>query len=227
MTWLADFIELIFPRTCAACNIPLEYNEKLLCTSCFAELPYTNYHLWTENPVEKIFWGRVKIEFATSLLHFTKKGHTQHLLHQLKYNGRKDVGVFLGELLAHQIKELFIVRQITHIVPIPLHPKRLKQRGYNQAECIARGISNVLNIPVCVDLVVRSKETATQTRKNRIERWDNVSQVFDLVGKVENEYPHFLIVDDVLTTGATIESCAHALLKCKNAKISVVTIAKA
>lgn len=227
MSWLMDFIELIFPKTCAACNVPLEYNEHLLCTKCFADLPYTNFHRWSDNPVEKIFWGRVKIEFATSLFYFSKKGNVQHLLHQLKYNGRKDVGIFLGELLANHIKDHPVVHHLTHIIPVPLHPKRLKQRGYNQAECIARGISNVLNIPVCVDLVVRSKETATQTLKNRIERWDNVSQVFDLVRKVENEYPHFLIVDDVLTTGATIEACAQALLKCKNAKISVVTIAKA
>ena len=128
MSWFHDFIELIYPKTCGACNIPLQKGEHIICTKCLIELPYTHYHNDKENPVAQVFWGRIPIENATSLLYFHKKSRTQHLLHQLKYKGRQDIGIFLGKLLGNQLKNYESYKQIDAIIPIPLHPKRQKQR---------------------------------------------------------------------------------------------------
>lgn len=227
MNWIGDFVQLLFPKICGACGMPLEKNEACICTHCIAELPLTNYHLYDDNPVAQIFWGRVNIQAATALLYFHKKGRTQHLLHNLKYNKRKDVGIFLGKLLANQIENHPILSTVDAILPVPLHPKRLKQRGYNQAECFAEGIAEILDISVCTNLLMRQKETTTQTRKTREQRWQNVSEAFVATDAVEYQGKHFLLVDDVLTTGATLEACAQAILKIPQAKVSIAVIAKA
>ncbi|MCX7862783.1 MAG: ComF family protein [Bacteroidales bacterium] len=227
MNWIIDFIELLFPRVCGSCGKPLENNEETLCTLCIANLPFTNFHLYNDNPVAQIFWGRVNIRMATALLYFHKKGRTQHLLHNLKYNNRPDIGLFLGRLLANQIKNHSEFSSINYIVPVPLHPKRLKERGYNQAECFANGISEILNIPVCNSLLVRAKETSTQTQKTREERWKNVSEAFSVNYNLHHENKHYLLVDDVLTTGATLEACAQAILSIPQSSISIAVIAKA
>lgn len=227
MSWVNDLIELIYPRTCGACNIPLLKGEYVLCTKCLAELPLTNYHLMKENPVEQIFVGRVPIEAATTLLYFHKKGRTQHLLHLLKYKGRQDIGFFLGQLLGKQLKESEFYKNVDTIIPIPLHIKRLKQRGYNQAECIANGIAQSMQIPVEKNLIIRNVATTTQTKKNRVERWENVANVFQIQEKYVQSGKHYLLVDDVITTGATIEACAQTLLTIPKIKISVAGLAKA
>jgi len=227
MSWLRDFIELIYPRTCGACNIPLLKGEQIICTHCLAELPYTYYHKDKDNPVAQLFWGRVPLQAATSLLYFHKKGRTQHLLHLLKYKGRKDIGIFLGQLLGNQLKDNDDFKTVDAIIPIPLHPKRQKQRGYNQAECIAIGISQSMNIPIETKLVIRNTETKTQTKKSRTERWENVAQVFSLQQQYATEGKHYLLVDDVVTTGATLEACAQVLLTIPNSKVSIASIAKA
>lgn len=227
MSWLRDCIELIYPRTCGACNIPLLKEEQVICTKCLAELPFTNFYVLKENPVEQLFLGRIPIETATTLLYFHKKGRTQHLLHLLKYKGRQDVGIYLGQILGNQLKTSDFYQHIDAIIPIPLHPKRQKQRGYNQAECIALGISQSMKIPVENNLVIRSVETKTQTKKSRIERWDNVAQVFQIQEKYAQTGKHYLLVDDVITTGATIEACAQILLTIPETKISIAGLAKA
>lgn len=227
MSWFRDFIELIYPRTCGACDIPLLYGEQVLCTKCITELPYTYYHKDKDNPVAQIFWGRVQLQAATSLLYFHKKGRTQHMLHLLKYKGRKDVGIFLGQILGNQLKENDDFKTIDAIIPIPLHPKRQKQRGYNQAECIAIGISLSMSVPVENNLVIRNTETKTQTKKNRTERWENVENVFSIQNEYTVKGKHYLLVDDVVTTGATLEACAQTLLSIPNTKISIATLAKA
>ncbi len=227
MSWLKDFLELLIPLTCGACGKPLNKGEKTLCTKCFAELPLTNYHLYEDNPVAQIFWGRILVEAATALLYFHKKGRTQHLLHNLKYKQRKDVGILMGHLLGNQIIHHKIFSDVDAIIPIPLHPKRLKQRGYNQAECFAQGISEVMQKPVETSLIIRAKETSTQTKKNRVERWKNVSEAFSLQNPQSWEGKHLLIVDDVITTGATIEACAQTLLTIPGLKVSIAVIAKA
>lgn len=227
MSWFRDFIELIYPRTCGACNIPLLYGERVICTKCLAELPYTYFHKDKNNQVAQIFWGRVPLQAATSLLYFHKKGRTQHLLHLLKYKGRKDIGIFLGQILGNQLKENDDFKTIDAIIPIPLHPKRQKQRGYNQAECIAIGISLIMNVPVENNLIIRNIETKTQTKKNRTERWENVKNVFSIQNQFAVKNKHYLLVDDVVTTGATLEACAQTLLSIPNTKISIASLAKA
>ncbi|HNV95667.1 MAG TPA: ComF family protein [Bacteroidales bacterium] len=227
MSWLRDFLELIYPKNCGACNVPLLKGESVICTQCMAELPFTHYHKMNDNPVAQVFWGRIPIENATSLLYFHKKGRTQHLLHQLKYKGRQDIGIFLGQLLGNQLLNNEAYQNIDAIVPIPLHPKRQKQRGYNQAECIAIGLSRSLNIPIENQLIFRNTETKTQTKKSRTERWENVAQVFSLNTKNQQNGKHYLLVDDVITTGATIEACAQTLLTIPGTKISVASLAKA
>ncbi len=227
MWWFNDFIQLLFPVTCGACGTPLEKNEQTICTICLSFLPVTNFHLYNDNPVMQVFLGRLNLQAATTLLFFHKKGRTQHLLHNLKYNKRQDVGVFLGKLLGNKIYNKVPYNSIDYILPVPLHQKKMKQRTYNQSECFARGLSIVLEKPVCIDAIARSSETQTQTNKSRSERWENVSDAFSLQYKTEYEGKHFLIVDDVITTGATIEACAIALLKISNVKISVAAIAKA
>jgi ComF family protein len=228
LSWFSDFIQLIYPNICAACGLPLEKGERCICTQCLADLPFTHFHLYEDNPVAQIFWGRIKIEMGTALLYFHKKGRTQNLLHNLKYKNRKDVGFYLGQLLGNQIKENQIFLSCHFIVPIPLHPNKLKKRGYNQAECFALGISDILNIPVMSDIVVRKIETSTQTKKTRTERWLNVAEAFKVNYSDKFVSKHFLIVDDVVTTGATIEACAQAILsEIPGSKISVAVIAKA
>ncbi|MCX7954379.1 MAG: ComF family protein [Bacteroidales bacterium] len=226
--WLNDFIKLFFPELCKSCGTNLLRNEKYICTTCLSELPFTNYHKYIENPVHQIFWGRIKIEFATSLFYFSKHSKVQTLLHRLKYEGDKSVGYFLGELLGQKLSESSFFNDVNYIVPVPLHPKKIIRRGYNQSQIISEGISKIINKPVA-NIIERITETQTQTKKTRIERWTNVSDVFRLkiIDKEKYYNKHFLIVDDVITTGATIEACANTLISLENAKVSVATIAKA
>lgn len=177
------------------------------------------------NPVEKIFEGRIQIEFATALLYFSKGEKTQHLLHHIKYNDRKQLAIFLGNLFGERLKQRHQEIQFDAIVPIPLHPKKQQLRGYNQSTYIAKGIATILEIPILENVVIRNSNTDTQTRKNRIERWENISSAFSLKPNCNLENKHILIVDDVLTTGATLEACAQTLKSKQNLKISIATIA--
>ena len=218
-----DFFKLIFPKLCSACNNTLFKNEKTICTNCIVTLPKTNFHLEKENPVAKVFWGRVKIEMATSFYSFSKKGRVQNLLHQLKYKGVKEVGSVVGELmgLGWNYSEGF--EEVDIIVPVPLHKNKFKKRGYNQSEWIAVGVSKAMGIPINTNSLFRKEDSQTQTNKKRYKRWENVGEIFgisneDLSGK------RVLLVDDVVTTGATIEACAQLLIS-KNCKVFVATVA--
>ncbi len=225
--WISDFFGLIYPDVCGACGNPLLKGEHVICTPCEAELPFTNFYLDADNPVAKLFWGRVYIQAALALMYFHKMGRIQHLLHQLKYNGRQEIGVRLGQMIGQQIQKSPYFNDLDIIVPIPLHPKRLQQRGYNQSACIANGIADILNIPVDEVLVTRIVETSTQTKKSRLERWDNVSNVFQINKEMEYKGKHILLVDDVITTGATIEACAQSILSIPDTEVSIAAIAKA
>ena len=220
-----DFFNLIFPKLCCACNNALLRNEEIICTSCTVNLPKTDFHLDKENPVNKVFWGRVQIEMATSFYSFSKKSKVQRLLHHLKYKGIKEVGVVVGRLFGYDLKESEYFKGIDYIVPVPLHKKKLKKRGYNQSEWIAMGISETMEIPINSDSLYRKVDSNTQTKKTRYKRWENVEEIFGVLNnKLDNK--NVLLIDDVVTTGATIEACAQVLIK-QNCTVYVATIAYA
>jgi ComF family protein len=185
------------------------------------------YRADNENPVAQLFWGRVKIEGATSMLLFEKGSRYQGLLHQLKYKGRKEIGIYLGKMLGVALKGTLFA-QADFILPVPLHKKRLRERGYNQSLLIARGVSMILEIPVMDHLLIRHRATDSQTRRNRFERWLNMDTVFSLDHSA-NEYSRssFLLIDDVITTGSTLESCCRAIMELDDVKIFVATVARA
>lgn len=224
---LSDFVNLFYPNVCAICHDGLVRGEEVVCTSCMYHIPRTRYWNSTDNPVAKIFWGRVNIENACAFFFFNKGSKYRKLLHLLKYNGRGDVGVKLGEEFGRELVGKDIYNSIDAIIPVPLHPKRLKQRGYNQAEMIANGLSKVMGKPVIINVLVRSQYTQTQTKKNREERVKNVTHAFTVVNPEKIAGMHVLLVDDVVTTGATLEVCANVLLSNTTSRVSIVTLAYA
>jgi ComF family protein len=188
-------------------------------------LPKTNFHKDKDNPVNKVFWGRVDVEMATSFYLFSKKSKVQNLLYGLKYKGVKEVGIVLGELFGFELKESIFYRDIDFIIPVPLHKNKLKKRGYNQSEWIANGLSKSMKVPVKLDSLYRKSDSETQTKKSRYKRWENVGEIFGLANN-DLEGKRILLVDDVVTTGATIEACAQLLVE-QNCKVLVATIAYA
>jgi len=199
----------------------------LLCYQCIADLPKTHFENIKDNPVEKLFYGRLNIESAYSEFYFSK-GHTlQHLIHELKYKGNIDIGYYLGELIGHSLMNSNRFSLIDIIIPLPMYRDKEIKRGYNQAAILSKGISNVLQIPVAEKSVSRNKATATQTRKDRIERWLNVDQSFIINDCKDIECKHILLVDDVITTGATLEACGNLILQIPNTQLSIATLAQA
>lgn len=223
----SDFFSLFYPEQCAACRGKLLRQEKVICTQCLIDMPLTGYQPHEENPVSQIFWGRVNIEGACSYFHFRKLSKYQHLLHQLKYNGRKDVGVEMGRQFGFIIGKSLLEMNVSVIIPVPLHPKRERKRGYNQSEMIADGISAATGIPVDISTVRRIVATKTQTKKSRLERWQNVENIFEIRSEQLLHNKHILLIDDVVTTGATLEACAQALLRIEGVKVSIATLAQA
>ena len=220
-----NFLELLFPTLCVTCGKRLVTQEKFLCIDCWLDLPVTNFHHHTGNKVEQVFWGRVKIEFATAYFAFKKGSNYQHLIHFIKYKGMKELGFETGRRFGISLLESTGFCSVDFIVPVPLHPKNEKMRGYNQSEWIAKGISESMKIPISVDNLRRNLHTSTQTRKNRFERWENVENIFEATRPDEFEGKHILLVDDVVTTGSTLESCALQLLQIENVKVSIATLA--
>ena len=222
---LKDLINLLYPAPCLACGKILHQNESLICLECLLHLPKTNFHNDPSNAVCKLFWGRAKVEMATAFLFFTKAGKIQHLIHQLKYSKKPEIGVYLGKLFGKDLQKSHYFQSVDVIVPVPLHPKKIKTRGYNQSEKIAVGLSQVMNVSVDTTSFVRRTETETQTRKNRFNRWENVKEVFSVNDENALKNKHILLVDDVITTGATIEGCIRKLTAIEGARVSVVSLA--
>lgn len=220
-----DFISLVFPRICESCGNTLLRHERCICNFCLHHLPRTDFHLHIDNPASRLFWGRVKVNSATSLFYFHKGSRVQHLIHGLKYKGKQDVGLFLGKLYGEILKDTALYGDVDVIVPVPLHPKKKRKRGYNQSEALARGFSSSMGIIVDTNTLVRVTATATQTRKSRFSRWENVKEVFLLKDTEAFTNLHILLVDDVVTTGATLEACAQELLKIPGVRVSIATIA--
>ncbi len=223
--WLNHIINLFYPRVCAACGEPLLKDEETVCLKCRYLLPKTGYERMPDNPLAQTFYGRVKFNAVTSCFFFSKKGKVQHLIHQLKYKGNSDAGIFLGQQLGETIKDAPLFQGIDYLIPVPLHPKREKQRGYNQSLMIARGISEVTGIPIGDKYLRRAVNTATQTHKTKEERYQNVKDIFEVCFPEELKGKHVLLIDDVLTTGATLEACAHQLEDIPGIVISAATAA--
>ena len=227
MTYLDDFISLFYPRLCAGCATSLVRGEEVLCLNCLGDLPRTNYHLYNENPVSQIFEGRVNITLATSFCRFDKGGRLQHLLHELKYKGNCEVGQKMGILFGYDLIQSALFKDIDAIIPVPLHPKKEKKRGYNQSVEICKGLSESMNRPIITGNLLRTIHTASQTRKGRFERWENVSGIFNVKNDAELIGKHLLLVDDVVTTGATLEACCEPLLQIPGVRVSIATLASA
>ncbi|RYU95587.1 ComF family protein [Emticicia agri] len=225
MKWFNHLIDIIYPKTCEACREPLLGGEKLICTQCLISLPRTNTHLNPDELIQRRFWGKIAVSHTLAYLRFSKKSKVQHLLHQLKYKNKPELGSFLGELYGTDLKATGFDKKIDLIIGVPLHRQKEKQRGYNQANCIAEGLSKALEVPYDPTLVKKVLNTATQTRKSRFERFMNVKDAFEIVDKEKIKGKRIAIVDDVLTTGATIEAFAGTLLENGCTDVSVITIA--
>lgn len=218
-------INLFFPKVCAGCHTILITNETVLCTNCRHEIPLTQYHLDPKNEAVKKFYGKIAIEHASALLYFNKKGIVQELIHNLKYKGHEEIGTVLGNWYVEDLKELILETPFDIVIPVPLHPKKFKERGYNQVTTFGEALAEGLNISYNDGILYRKKYSKTQSKKNLSGRSDDIKEIFDVISTEENQNKHFLIVDDVLTTGATLEACSRALLKIPGARISVVCMA--
>ena len=217
-----SFTHLFFPHACYGCGTDVVGNEQLLCLRCLHELPYTNFQLHAGNPVEKIFWGRLQVTQAAGIFYLTKNAVLEKLLHQLKYRGKKEVGEYCGQLVGRAIQHTSFAT-IDALVPLPLFPKKERARGYNQAAVLCDGIAAIINKPVLKNAVQRTSATGTQTRKNRMERWQNMQGRFSITDAAKLTGKRVLLVDDVITTGATLEACGAELANA-GAQVSVLAL---
>ncbi|MBC5840315.1 MAG: ComF family protein [Flavobacteriaceae bacterium] len=224
---LKHLINLFFPRICAGCTTILLTNESVICTSCRHNLPLTNHHLATENEAYKKFYGRVLVEHASALLYFHKKGIVQELIHNLKYKGHEEIGTLLGHWYGQDLKEVLLSQKPDVIIPVPLHSRKYKERGYNQVTSFGLALSKELAISYNSKLLIRTVYSKTQSKKNLIGRAEGIENLFDVTFTESDHGKHFLLVDDVITTGSTLEACSRALLKIPNVKISIVCMAMA
>jgi ComF family protein len=222
-----DFLSMIFPRVCNACGNALFKGEEVICTFCTYHLPKTGFWYRHDNPVARNFWGKVRLESASAFYYFYKGNRVQHLVHRLKYKGGTDVGEKIGNLYGSELARIPLYRQIQAVVPVPLHQSRIMKRGYNQSDFIAKGIASALGIHAETNLLVRSRKTETQTKKKRFHRFENMSSVFEVNKNNTSTAKIFLLVDDVITTGSTLASCADELLKIPGAKVSIGALAYA
>ncbi len=221
---LEGFAGLFWPNVCVCCSTGLTRGEEYICSHCMHELPATNFHKVHDNPIVQAFWGRASIEYATAGYFFRKGNRIQKLVHQVKYKGQKEMGAVLGREMGKSLCGSGF-SGVNLIVPVPLHPQKFRKRGYNQSEWIAKGMAEALNKPIDVQTLVRRFFTTTQTRKKRFDRWENVDSGFELTNSDTFAGQHILLIDDVITTGATLEACIHAVLSAPGSKVSVATLA--
>lgn len=227
MNWIKDLISLLFPRYCKVCGRRLTHSENHLCISCLLELPRTHYEQIPENLLMQHFIEWPEVVSATAYLYYYKEGKYSSLIHHLKYHDHPEVGTYLGRLAATELRESGFFDGIDLIIPVPLSRKRYRQRGYNQSDYIAQGISEVTRIALRTDCLVRTVDTDTQTHKSQEERWKNTEGIFQVVNPEVLKGKHLLLIDDVATTGATLHACASALLTLPGVRISIFALAKA
>ena len=222
-----SLLYLFFPPICAGCKTVLIANENVICTKCRHEIPLTQHHFNSENEAFKKFYGRIPVEHVSALLYFHKKGIVQELIHSLKYRGQEAIGTALGEWYAEELKSHQQLQNVDSIIPVPLHPKKLRERGYNQVSQFGNALAKSLQIPINNEILFRQVYSKTQSQKNRLGRTEGIDTIFDVKFTESDHNKHFLLIDDVITTGATLEVCAKALLKIPGAKISIVCMAMA
>ena len=222
-----SIINLFFPKVCSGCNSFLLSNENVICTVCRHDIPLTNHHLNPENDAFKKFYGRVPVIHASALFYFHKKGIVQELIHNLKYKGHEEIGTILGEWYAEDLRNIDLLKSVDEIIPVPLHRKKLKERGYNQVSAFGKALSTNLNIGYNDSILIRNVYSKTQSKKTLLGRTEGIETIFDVSFTEKNHNKHFLLIDDVITTGATLEACSRALLKIPGAKISIICMAMA
>ena len=219
-----ELVYLFYPNLCLLCRHPLVQNERFICLHCFCDMPKTNYHTHRRNPVWELFSGYSQINEATSYLFFEKEGVTQQLIHTLKYYGNKELAAYLGRIAANELKPAGLYASIDTIVPIPLHPKKEKRRGYNQSVWIAQGIASVYGCSIDTKRLKRVINTTSQTNKSIYDRHVNVERIFELTDLDYFYGKHILLIDDVITTGATVNSCIDVFLSVPDIKISIFSL---
>ncbi len=222
-----SIINLFFPKVCSGCSSFLLSNENVICTVCRHDIPLTNHHLNPENDAFKKFYGRIPVLHTSALFYFHKKGIVQELIHNLKYKGHEEIGAILGEWYAEDLKTIKLLQSADEIIPVPLHRRKLKERGYNQVTAFGTALSSSLNIDYNDSLLIRNVYSKTQSKKNLLGRTEGIESTFDVSFTEKDHNKHFLLIDDVITTGSTLEACSRALLKIPGSKISIVCMAMA
>ncbi|NOU46488.1 MAG: ComF family protein [Bacteroidales bacterium] len=220
-----NLLSLLYPQVCAACGTLLYSHEETVCLSCRVLLPKTGYEKEESNPVSRVFWGRIPFNAVSACYFFSKQGKIQHLIHELKYKKNTDAGLFLGKEIAKELIQSPLYQNIDCIVPVPLHPKKIRIRGYNQSEIIGKGMAEVIQSRLNTNNLLRTAASTSQTKKSRFARWENVKDIFVLNQPEEFAGKHILLVDDVITTGSTIEACGRALMQSPGIKVSVAAAA--
>jgi ComF family protein len=222
-----DFLSLLFPRLCYACGNHLLRNEYLICTDCYVSIPRTNWHQDEDNPIAQLFWGRCQISKASAFSFYTRGSRIRRLIHNLKYQGIREIGFELGRIYGLSLKSSGFTADIDLIIPVPLHPSRERKRGFNQSEYISRGMGDTTGLPVELKKLIRISQSDTQTKRSRYDRWMNVEGIFSVNDPERLKGKHILLIDDVITTGSTLEACACELLKIEDVKVSVAALAVA
>lgn len=219
--------DMLYPETCMSCHRWLVQGEMHFCMHCSISLPRTYFTFQKQNPVERLFWGRIPFDFAGAFLYYHEKGMVRELLHRIKYRGARELAVSMGRLYAEDLLKTNPDFRPGMLIPVPLHPRKERQRGYNQAFCIAQGMAEVIRCEVRTDIVLRKHHSQTQTRRGRYDRWMNVEDIFSVVHPGELEMRHVVFVDDVITTGATLEACISAASGIRGMKTGILSLALA
>lgn len=222
---LKSVLNLFFPKVCYACFSALNDNEDTICTTCRHDLPVTNFHFENNDTIQKVLYGRAQIEQGTALFKFEKKGLVQQLIHGLKYKGYEPIGFVLGNWLGGELKTINTYKTIDIVIPVPLHKNKLKKRGYNQVSKFGQQLAQALNTEYSEDILLKTTNTKSQVVKKRLARWNNNEELFSIKNKSYIKDKHILLVDDIITTGATLEACITILNEAKNIKISIATMA--
>lgn len=218
-------LHLFFPHLCAGCSTDVLDEQELICSTCMRSLPFTAFEKIENNPVEKLFWGRTTIQHASSVFYYITDSPLQEIIHHIKYKNYPELGVYMGKIMGLQLKNILSINKIDFMLPMPLHPTKEYARGYNQSTVLCQGIQATTEIPYLDQVLIRNFNTDTQTKKSRIERWENVAEVFEITNPSAIQAKRILLIDDVITTGASTEACANLLLKNKAASVSICSLA--